>query len=188
MLKKKYIGCYQQLVINLCEPPVVWGFWGEETTATFHSCFFEIPPPQLTFTFTMWGSHEKLFSGRPSDADLPQAWPFPGSHHLQPCPRQVGPLVHHICHQGSSQLWLIRYETSQKMNSTIDQVSLLGYLLLEHLFVRVKIKVIYLAKPDVYIFIPRKLFNSDSVVCSHIPISKILQTCICILFYFKGSA
>lgn len=90
--KEKYIGCYQQLAINLCEPPEMRGFWGEETTATFHSCFFEIPPPELTFTFNMWGSHERLFSGRPSDSDLPQAWPFPGSHPLQPCPRQVGPL------------------------------------------------------------------------------------------------
>lgn len=88
---------------------------------------------------------------------------------------------------GSSLYWLIRDGTSQKVNSTMNQVESWGICCCSICLSEQKIKVIYLAKPDVYIFIPRKLFNSDSVVCTHIPISKILQTCICILFYFKGS-
>lgn len=104
----------------------------------------------------------------PNESDLSQAWPFPGSHHLHPCPRQ-GPLGQR---SGSLSLLLGQFpvlahynwhfpENEQHHESSRE----LGYLLVQHLFVRAKIKNIYLAKPDVYIFIARKPVQTQ--LCAH---------------------
>lgn len=89
------MGCYQQLVIYPCVPPEVWGFHcHEETTAAFHSCSFEIPPPELTFTFHIKGLIVvfSCFQGVPVNPISHKHGLSPGCHHLHPCSRHLGPL------------------------------------------------------------------------------------------------
>lgn len=137
-----------------------------------HSCFFEIWLRRLTFTFNIWRSPAQLPSGRSNESGLAVA-PTPHKQFVGAVPPTL-PLG-----QCSELPWSMWSSPENKLYCESSRMCLISMcmcmLLLEHLFVREKNKSYLLEKTDVYIFILKKQINSNSVVCTHIPISKILQ-------------
>lgn len=173
-------------MIKPCEPPEAWGFHcREEATASFTAAslrFHHKNPPlhlickDLMRSYFLWGPVNQISHIHGLSLASTTYSPAPGS--LVPWHRVVPP----VCYWGNSLYWLITAGTSQQMNSTMNQVER----------VSAAVTSVCQSKNKSYLFskiwrlhIHTKETNSDSVMCTHIPISKILQTCICIFFILR---